>query len=155
MIQRCAQFWFFRKGSGKSFFTTFCVWFLVRIFLILYSTSWLSDCLYFLKYWVMCVSIVYFPGCDIINFEKKNFERKKLFKWTKNHFSSFLKGFHLPKISLRLENVPEIVLCFYCYAFMLHIYFKFIICILQKFRGLSKGNSQKQPPEVFCKKRCS
>ena len=27
MIQRYTQFWFCRKGSGNSFFTTFCVWF--------------------------------------------------------------------------------------------------------------------------------
>ena len=27
LIQRYAQFWFFRKGSGSSFPTTFCVWF--------------------------------------------------------------------------------------------------------------------------------
>ena len=27
MIQRYARFWFFRKGSVTSFYTTFCVWF--------------------------------------------------------------------------------------------------------------------------------
>ena len=30
MIQRYAQFWFFRKGYGNSFSTKFCVWFSKR-----------------------------------------------------------------------------------------------------------------------------
>ena len=33
----------------------------------------LSDCLYFLRYWTICVLficvVVYFPGCDVINLE--------------------------------------------------------------------------------------
>ena len=36
LIQRHAQFWFFKKGSGTSFFTTF----LRKIFLMLYFIDW-------------------------------------------------------------------------------------------------------------------
>ena len=49
-------FWFFREGSGNSFSTTFCV---RKIFLICYipltDQISLSDCLYFLRYWAICV----------------------------------------------------------------------------------------------------
>ena len=31
LIQRYAQFWFFRKGSGNSFSTIFCVWFFKNV----------------------------------------------------------------------------------------------------------------------------
>ena len=56
MIQRYAQFWFIRKGSGNSFSTTFCAWYFKKI----YSISWpnlikLPDCFYFLRYWSTCV----------------------------------------------------------------------------------------------------
>ena len=41
LIERYIQFWFFRKGSGNSFFTTFCVWFSKKtMFLMLYSINW-------------------------------------------------------------------------------------------------------------------
>ena len=40
MFQRYDQFWLFRKGSSNSFFTTFCVWFFKKMFLMLYCTNW-------------------------------------------------------------------------------------------------------------------
>ena len=74
-------------------------------------TDWVSlpGCLYFLRYWAMCIVFICCTVCDIMNFEinldllikpffyitKKS--RQKC-KYPKNkHFSSFLKGFQLPE----------------------------------------------------------
>ena len=65
----------------------------------------------------MCIAIVCFRGCDVINFEinlsnqgvfehdQKGktkiqifWERRELLRWNKKKFSLFLKGFHLSKI---------------------------------------------------------
>ena len=40
MIQRHAQFWFFRKGSGNSFSTTSCLWSFIKKVSVLYSINW-------------------------------------------------------------------------------------------------------------------
>ena len=40
LILRYAQFEFFRKGSGTSFSTTFCVYFSRKMFLMLHSINW-------------------------------------------------------------------------------------------------------------------
>ena len=58
LIQRYAQFWFFINGSGNSFFTTFYAWFFNKNIphVILSSNQIsLSDCLYFLRYWAICI----------------------------------------------------------------------------------------------------
>ena len=130
MIQRYAQFWFFRKGSG-SFPTTFYN-FSRKTFLMSYSINrpdfivWLPLLLEILGN--MYIAIVCFPGCEVINFEINQdlnqliFLIKPLFYMTKKtkqnlntfrmksafkvkHFSSFLKGFQLPKVvsDLRLQ----------------------------------------------------
>ena len=54
---RYPQFWFFRSGSRTDFSTTFFVWFFEKnIFhVILMKQISLSDCLYFLRYWVKWV----------------------------------------------------------------------------------------------------
>ena len=46
-----------RKGSGNSFSTTFCVWFFKKKFshILLTDQIYLSDCLFFLRYWTICV----------------------------------------------------------------------------------------------------
>ena len=56
-IQRYTQFWFFRKGSEDSFSTKFCVWFFRKnvSHVILTDQISLSDCLYVLTYWAICV----------------------------------------------------------------------------------------------------
>ena len=60
----------------------------------------------------MCITIVCFPGCDIINFginpiflikrffymTKKSGQKFKYLENKKKHFSSFLKGFQWPEI---------------------------------------------------------
>ena len=74
----------------------------------------LPDCLYFLRYWVICVLQLFVaPVSEVINFEinhsfikpffyiTKNSEQKmevshvqkELLTWNKKHFSSFLKCF--------------------------------------------------------------
>ena len=40
LIQRYAQLSFFRKGSGNSFSTTFCLWFFKKMFFMLHSINW-------------------------------------------------------------------------------------------------------------------
>ena len=73
MIQLYAQFWFFIKGSGTSFSTTFGVWFfkenISRI-----SFYWLtkSDSLVAFICWdtgQLCIVIICCPASDVINFE--------------------------------------------------------------------------------------
>ena len=61
LIQRYAQFGFFRKGSGNSFpphlFPPY-VWFLRKMFVMLCSINWLIFVvwlLYVLRYWTICV----------------------------------------------------------------------------------------------------
>ena len=54
LIQRYAQFWFFTKGSGSSFSTTFCVYF--SCYILLTDQISFSDWLYVLRYWTMCAS---------------------------------------------------------------------------------------------------
>ena len=69
----------------------------------------------------MCIAIICFPGFDVINFEinlifliepffyisKKLRQKFKYLRnkkiWFKKHFSSFLKGFWLPKVVLDLR----------------------------------------------------
>ena len=56
LIQRYAQFWFFGKWSGTSFFNTFFV--LKKMFaryIVLIGQISLSDCLSFLRCWAICV----------------------------------------------------------------------------------------------------
>ena len=73
MIQRYAQFWFFRKWSGNSFFSIFWVWFFRKMFLVLYFINWPSFIVWLplvlemldnMSIWIVC-----FPGCDVIDFE--------------------------------------------------------------------------------------
>ena len=71
----------------------------------------LSDCLYFLRYLAICLAIVYFPGCDVINLEiNLIFQIKPFFYMTKKSrqklkyleneksFKGEIKGLQLPKI---------------------------------------------------------
>ena len=107
---------FLRKKSGHSFSTHHIVYLPRKMFPLTDQIPF-SDCLYFSKY-SMCI-IVYFPSCEVINFEmnlifliklflyipkiqNKNLnteEWKELLRWNKKHFSSFLKGFQLPKLA--------------------------------------------------------
>ena len=71
--------------------------------------DWLSSVLEIMDN--MCIAIVCFQGCDVINLkinlillikqksQDKNWiswERKELRRWNKKHFSSLFKGFQLP-----------------------------------------------------------
>ena len=118
MIQRYAQFWFIRKGSGNSFSTTFCAWYFKKI----YSISWpnlIAWLFLFLEILInMCIAIVCFPCFDVRNLEielifliKSLFymnkesrqilnilRTKRAFKMKKEHILTFLKGFQWPKI---------------------------------------------------------
>ena len=54
LIQRYAQFWFFKNESENSLSNTFCVWFFKKNIshnILLTDQISLPDCLYFLKYW--------------------------------------------------------------------------------------------------------
>ena len=119
MIQRYAQFRLFRKGCGNSFSTTIFVWFSIKMFLMLYSINrpnfifWLRLLLEILSN--MYIVIVCVLGCDVIILKINNKLLmhlsnqavflpdqkvkiiKKLLRWNKKHFSSFLRGVQLPK----------------------------------------------------------
>ena len=46
LIQRCAQFWFFSKGSGNRISTTFCVWFFKKnVFYVIFFWRNKFNCL--------------------------------------------------------------------------------------------------------------
>ena len=97
-------------------------WFFKKIFLMLYSINWPNVIV-----WSpllteisgnMCIVIVYYSVCDVINFgiylsfliqiifyDQKfrtqiliSQKQKELIRWNKTHFSSFLKEFQLPEI---------------------------------------------------------
>ena len=70
MIQRYGQFWFFRKGPGNSFPTTFCVWFFKEnVSYIIWRNSIAGLPLVLEILANISVTNVCFPGCDVINFE--------------------------------------------------------------------------------------
>ena len=99
LIQRYAQFWFFRKGPGTIFSTYFFFWdFSRKIFFRLYSINWPHFIawlpLLFKILDHMCITIVCFPGCDVCflgyNFEVNLiFLIKPFFYMTKNSWQTF------------------------------------------------------------------
>ena len=81
LIQRYSQFWFFRKGSGNIFSTTFHKWFFKKnIFRVIFY--W-PDFIFWLPLsWDIgqyFLSIVSWPVCHVINFEIKLIFLIKLF----------------------------------------------------------------------------
>ena len=84
---------------------------LIQYSIVLYSINWSK--------FIACIPIVCFSGCDVMNFQidliflikpffymtKKSRQKlkalrtKRALKVKKKHFSSFLKGFQLPKLS--------------------------------------------------------
>ena len=109
-----------------------------KVFFMLHSMNWPNFIVWLpllheiLDY--MCITIIYWPGYDVMKFEinltfltmpfyymtkKKvktkteiSWERKELLGWNKNHFSSLLKGFQLLKISQTWEYAFEDENCF-------------------------------------------
>ena len=83
MIQRYAQIWFFRKGSGTSFLPHFVNDFTRKVFLMLYYINWPNFVVFFLLllkiFDNICFSIACFQACDVINSEIKLVFLVKLF----------------------------------------------------------------------------
>ena len=73
MIQRYAQFSFFRKGSETSFSTAFCLWFFkenVSHVTFYWPTKFHCLIAFLLqKLGNICIKIVCYSGCDVIKFE--------------------------------------------------------------------------------------
>ena len=99
---RYTQFWFFRKGFGNGFSTTFCYDFTREMYLALYSVTWPN---WYIGHYLYCKSLklIYFPIKHYMTrIHDKNLSilrTKNPFKTNnKKHFSSFLKGFHMPKL---------------------------------------------------------
>ena len=69
LTQKYAQFWSFGKWSGNSFSTIFCVWFLKKMFLMLYSVSWPNFFVGLPLLLEILGNMYFFPGCHVINFE--------------------------------------------------------------------------------------
>ena len=125
MIQRYAQFWFFRKWSGNSFFSIFWVWFFRKMFLVLYFINWPSFIVWLplvlemldnMSIWIVC-----FPGCDVIDFEINLIFQIKPFSYitktskqkvkylenkkrNKKHFFVIFTGLSIARNCLRHEN---------------------------------------------------
>ena len=121
MIQRyMLNFHFSEKDLGLVSPPNFVYDFSRKMLLMLRSINWPSFivCLVLLLKILgnMCIKIGYWPGCGITKFQinfifltkpfrymtKKyikniSWEQTKLLSWNKKHFSSFLKGFLLPK----------------------------------------------------------
>ena len=59
LTQRYSQFWYFKKGSGTSFSTTFCAWLFKKNFfpcyILLTDRISLPDCISFLRYLTICL----------------------------------------------------------------------------------------------------
>ena len=86
LVWRYAQFYFFRKGSGKVFSTSFCVFFLKKNVFMLYSITW-PNFIVWLPLFLetlgnMCIAIVWFPGCDVISFVINLLSNKAVFYMT-------------------------------------------------------------------------
>ena len=100
-----------------------------KMFIMFYSINWLNFIVWLsLRLEIlnnMRIAIVCFSGCDVINFEvnlifliksffcmtkmsRQKFKyienEKKLLRWNKKYFLSFLNGFQLPKSFLRPES---------------------------------------------------
>ena len=114
MINNYSPFW---EGSRKSFCTTCCVWFLRKIFLMLYTLLFISNTFKKSKSQAKNLNILRAKGA---------------LKWNKKQFSLFLNGSQLSKIvpdfrvrlkwnkmkSLRTESTvffcgPSAVMCCY------------------------------------------
>ena len=103
LIQRYAQFWFFRKGSGTSFSIIFCVLFFKKnnSYLIIYKltkflqqtfTSWLLG--------NICISIICFPVYDVSNFKinlSLTFLSSRFSTWPKKSDQKFKYLYKLTK----------------------------------------------------------
>ena len=129
MIHRYAQFWFLEKGLGIVFHQILCMIFQEKCFM-LQSINWPN-----FVFWYslpldilgnMCIAIVYFPGCGIINFEIhhiflikpflymtkkwrlkfKYLENKSSFKVKWKVYFIIFKELSVPKNCLRPESAP-------------------------------------------------
>ena len=95
MIQRYAQFWFSEKGLGIVSPPHFMYDVSRKMFLVLYFINWPN-----FSVWLpllleilcnMCIAIVCFPGCDVLNFQirlqfQRAFSYKKLPQTWENAF---------------------------------------------------------------------
>ena len=129
LIQRYAQFWFFRWGSGNSFATTICIYFfnknvshlilfeLIKFHCLVALTSWdigqsaYCNCLLTtlwrhkfqnFKKSIQSSRFYTWPKSQDKNMNISRMERG--FRWNKKHFSSFLKDFQLRKIFSDLRS---------------------------------------------------
>ena len=99
------QFDFLEKRLGIVPLSHFMYDFSRKMFLMLYSTEQTSlpNCLYFLRYWSICVLRLFVNQIVTLYILKLTMSflsrgREELLRWNKKNLSSFLKGFQLPKI---------------------------------------------------------
>ena len=111
LIQRYVQFSFFRKRSGNSFSTMFCVWFFKKNVSHV-IINWLNfinrSSLIYEILGNMYIAVVCFPRCDVTNFDinpaflikpflymskklrqKLKYLEKELLRWNKSIFHHF------------------------------------------------------------------
>ena len=125
MIQRYNHFCIFKKASGNSCSTTFCVWlFKKNVFHAIFYELTKFHCLiafHLSGIANMRIAIVCFPGCDVINFQINSIVLIKLFfcmprisrqkilevEGIKSVFHHFLKGFQLLLLLLFCFFFPD------------------------------------------------
>ena len=92
LIQRYDQFCFFIKGSGTSFPTTFCVRIFKNFFSMLHFFSWTNFTVWLSLFLEitdnMCTVIIWFPVCEVINFEINLSYESSRFFFSMLHFFS-------------------------------------------------------------------
>ena len=161
MIQRYSQFKFFRKGSGSSFSTLFCVWFFKKKVLMLHSNNWPN----FSSYWTKCVLHLFVTTLDLKltlsslsshfatwpKLQDKNLNilgTKKASEVKLKAFFSNFKGLSIAKNCLRLESAPLILQAAISSKIRINLYMSFKS--LSKFSiNFAFSSTQKQPSEVF------
>ena len=105
------NFDFSEKGLRIVLHHIFCVSFFKKMFLLLYSTIWINslpNCLYFLRYWVICV-LQLFVSLVVTSIKKsrqkhKYLGNKKRFWDEITNIYYFFKGLSVAKKCLRPES---------------------------------------------------
>ena len=112
------DFWFFKKEFGTRLSTTFCGWlYKKKICYILYWSNYWSNFIVWLLLLLeisgnICLVFVYYPVCDVVNFEINLSFFVKLFSYitkktkqkSQEAFSIILKGLSVAKCCPRPES---------------------------------------------------
>ena len=119
-MKRYTQIWFIREGFGNSFSATFWVWFFNKSFshvIFCKLAKFDSDCLYFLRYWAICV-LRLFVNQVVTSWVLKlflSFQSSRFSTWSKSQYKNLdifrkkdIQGLSFAKNCLRPDSAPLI-----------------------------------------------